>query len=232
MGTGHARGTAPAPLPVPCCGSRTLGRGSGARGRALGAGRSLGGGGEELRSPKRSPRGERRALRPSKHHQRRGRGYLQVRADSPQDVVDAVAGDEGHEDVLRERERERSCQETFPPTPSRLLHRQGTGRRHPALESLLLQELCPPRRHLPAELPCCYFCSLLKPGPDFFGASFARLLFPRGLPCSAQRDAAANGAGSDGKHPHASARGDAGQRSPCPTQSPRDAQSGLATRSL
>lgn len=34
-----------------------------------------------------------------------GRGYLQVGADSPQDVVDAVAGDKGHEDVLQETEK-------------------------------------------------------------------------------------------------------------------------------
>lgn len=37
----------------------------------------------------------------------RGRGYLQVRADSPQDIVDAVTGDQRHEDVLKKREKMR-----------------------------------------------------------------------------------------------------------------------------
>lgn len=49
-----------------------------------------------------------------------------MRADSPQDIVDAVAGDEGHKDVLQEKKR--SCRERFPPIPSLVLHRQGTGR--------------------------------------------------------------------------------------------------------
>lgn len=45
-----------------------------------------------------------------------------MRADSPQDIVDAVAGDEGHKDVLQEKKR--SCRERFPPVPSLVLHRQ------------------------------------------------------------------------------------------------------------
>lgn len=41
-------------------------------------------------------------------------GYLQVGADSPQDIIDTVTRDEGHEDVLQEKEM--SCWERFPPS--------------------------------------------------------------------------------------------------------------------
>lgn len=202
-------------------------RGGGAPGRALGAVQSLRGDGKELCSPRRSPKGA-CGYRNAVGHG--GGGYLQVRADSPQDVVDAVAGDEGHKDVLQEKER--SCRARFPPISNPVPHRQGTGRDVLPLNFPSFGSRIPPRRHLPAEFPCCYFCSLLKPGPDFFGAGFARLLSPCSLPRSAQRDAAANRAGSNQNHPHGLARGNAGQRSPRPMQSPRNVQSSLATRSL
>jgi len=60
----------------------------------------------------------------SKHRWRWGGGYLQVRADSPQDIVDAVAGNEGHKDVLQKKER--SCWDRFP-FPSQVRFPTGWG---------------------------------------------------------------------------------------------------------
>lgn len=68
------------------------------------------------------------------------------------------------------------------------------------------------------EFPCCYFCSLLKPGPDFFGASLAHLLFlrlshaqPRGT-CQQMGPEPMENIRRDGR--------DTGPHSPCLTQSP------------
>lgn len=52
-------------------------------------------------------------------------GYLQVGADSPQDIIDTVTRDEGHEDVLQEKEM--SCWERFP-HPESSSPQAGTGR--------------------------------------------------------------------------------------------------------
>lgn len=122
MGTGH--GSCPSSHPLlqsEAAGQRQqgtregLGSGPKPRRRWRGA----------LRPEKRSPRGERRAPQPSGPCRTWGRGYLQVRADSPQDIVDAVAGDEGHEDVLQEKEK---LLGKFLPIPRAVFHRQGTGR--------------------------------------------------------------------------------------------------------
>lgn len=125
-------------------------------------------------------------------------GYLQVSADSPQDIIDAVTRDEGYKDVLQEKET--SCWERFSPSPVQFFTGRDRQRRH-ALESPYFQELHLPHRHFPEEFPCCYFCSLLKPGPDFFGASLAQLLLLQLSHAQTQRDTAANGARTHGKPP-------------------------------
>lgn len=150
---------------------------------------SLGGSDEELCSAQRA------GAKPQGHGHTVGQewGYLQVGADSPQDIIDTVTRDEGYKDVLQEKEP--SCWERFSPSQVQFSTGRDRQRRH-ALESPRFQEPRLPHRHFPEEFPCCYFCSLLKPGPDFFGASLAQLLLLQLSHAQTQRDMAANGARS------------------------------------
>lgn len=78
--------------------------------RSLGAVQSLGGSDEELCSAQR----EVLSLRAMDTWWDTEWEYLQVGADSPQDIIDAVTRDEGYKDVLQEKEV--SCWERFPPS--------------------------------------------------------------------------------------------------------------------
>lgn len=163
----------------------------------------------------------------------RGRGYLQVRADSPQDIVDAVAGDQRHEDVLKNREKMRekkvgevsnhpkpnpSSKKTISAARGLLEHRFSKDRarqRRPALESSPSQ-LRPPA--LPQVFISLSFSPLLfllpaKTRSSFFRASLARLLSPRALSRTWWRR---TGSGATESIPQPAARSN--------TQSPRDAR--------
>lgn len=96
-----------------------------------------------------------------------------MRADSPQDIVDAVAGDKGHKDVLQEKER--SCRERFPPSSSS--PQAGNWQRHPTLESPLLQEPQSPQAS-PCGVSLLLFLQPAKTWTRFFWGQFRSAAVP------------------------------------------------------